>query len=55
MDTYRKNSNPFLHLDAHFTVVEAALKGYMRWVEGVEKGSDPNQVNVVLPVIRYPH
>lgn len=30
--TYTKNSIPLLRLDAQFTVVEAALKGYARWM-----------------------
>ncbi|CAK7207345.1 karyopherin [Sporothrix eucalyptigena] len=28
---YNKNSMPVLRVDAHFTVVDAALKGYMKW------------------------
>ncbi|CAK7566974.1 MAG: karyopherin [Sporothrix epigloea] len=28
---YSKNSMPALRVDAHFTVVESALKGYMKW------------------------
>ena len=31
VDTYSKHSIPVLLVDAHFTVVEAALKGYMKW------------------------
>lgn len=31
VETYSKHSMPVLRVDAHFTVVEAALKGYMRW------------------------
>ncbi|KAF4632023.1 hypothetical protein G7Y89_g6104 [Cudoniella acicularis] len=30
-EKYSKNSIPVLRIDAHFTVVEAALKGYMKW------------------------
>jgi len=35
---------PVLRVDAHFTVVESALKGYMKWKslldeDGVEVGS----------------
>lgn len=30
--TYTKNSIPLLRLDAQFTVVEAALKGYAKWM-----------------------
>ncbi|CAK7266213.1 karyopherin [Sporothrix epigloea] len=28
---YNKNSMPVLRVDAHFTVVDAALKGFMKW------------------------
>jgi exportin-5 len=30
-EKYSKTSIPVLRVDAHFTVVEAALKGYMKW------------------------
>lgn len=46
MESYRKNSNAFLELDAHFTVVEAALKGYIRWVESVIANPSTAQPNV---------
>lgn len=46
MESYRKNSNAFLELDAHFTVVEAALKGYIRWVESVNANPTTAQPNV---------
>jgi exportin-5 len=37
---------PVLRVDAHFTVVEAALKGYMKW--RVAHGSKPQQdVNIL--------
>ena len=29
--TYSKNSMPVLRVDAHATVIEAALKGYVKW------------------------
>lgn len=48
MESYRKNSNAFLELDAHFTVVEAALKGYIRWVESVIANPSTAQPNVSL-------
>jgi exportin-5 len=32
---------PVLRVDAHFTVVEAALKGYMKW--RLAHGSKPQQ------------
>ncbi|TAQ84731.1 hypothetical protein B7494_g6960 [Chlorociboria aeruginascens] len=38
---YSKNSMPILRIDAHFTVVESALKGYMKWRSG--HGSKPQQ------------
>lgn len=28
---YSKNSMPVLRVDAHFTVIESALKGYVKW------------------------
>lgn len=28
---YSKSSMPVLRVDAHFTVVESALKGYVKW------------------------
>lgn len=28
---YSKTSMPVLRVDAHFTVVESALKGYVKW------------------------
>lgn len=31
MTKYSKNSMPVLRVDAHFTVVESALKGYVKW------------------------
>jgi exportin-5 len=31
VEAYSKTSIPVLRVDAHFTVVEAALKGYMKW------------------------
>ncbi|KAF8539445.1 armadillo-type protein [Trichophaea hybrida] len=30
-EQYKKNSMPFLRVDSQFSVVEAALKGYMKW------------------------
>jgi len=33
VEQYKKNSMPFLHVDAQFSVVEAALKGYMKWAD----------------------
>ncbi len=37
---------PVLRVDAHFTVVEAALKGYMKW--RAAHGSKPQQdVNIL--------
>jgi exportin-5 len=37
--TYSKSSFPVLRVDAHFTVVEAALKGYIKWRQA--HGSKP--------------
>jgi exportin-5 len=39
--TYQKSSSPLLRLDAHLTVVEAALKGYSKWVSG--HGKEPQK------------
>ncbi|KAI9816501.1 MAG: hypothetical protein M1827_001633 [Pycnora praestabilis] len=41
METYTKNSVAVLRVDAHFTVVEAALTGYVKWVSA--HGSSPQQ------------
>ncbi|KAI9772013.1 MAG: hypothetical protein M1840_001301 [Geoglossum simile] len=41
IETYTKNSIPALRVDAHFTMVEAALKGYMKWIDS--HGSRPQQ------------
>jgi exportin-5 len=40
-ETYAKNSPALLEVDAQFTVVEAALKGYMKW--RATQGSKPQQ------------
>ncbi len=39
--TYTKSSAPLLRLDAHLTVVEAALKGYSKWV--MNHGKEPQK------------
>lgn len=41
VETYSKNSPAILQVDAQFTVVEAALKGYMKWRES--HGSKPQE------------
>lgn len=41
VETYSKTSMPILRVDAHFTVVEAALKGYMKW--RLTLGSKPQE------------
>jgi exportin-5 len=49
--TYNKDSMPVLRVDAHFTVIESALKGYMKWrispqyerVEGLSSQSPTTQ------------
>ncbi|CUS06929.1 unnamed protein product [Tuber aestivum] len=45
VETYRKSSGPFLQLDAHFTVVEASLRGYMKWIDTVGKNPTVDQTN----------
>ncbi|EPE34431.1 ARM repeat-containing protein [Glarea lozoyensis ATCC 20868] len=44
-EKYSKTSVPVLRVDAHFTVVEAALKGYMKWrsVHGSKLREDDQQ------------
>ncbi|KAL7270468.1 karyopherin [Rhizina undulata] len=39
LDQYQKNLNIFLQVDAQFTVVDAALKGYMKWIDSLTKPS----------------
>jgi exportin-5 len=46
VETYSKSSMTVLRVDAHFTVVEAALKGYMKWRSA--HGSKPQQ-DVIFP------
>ncbi|CZT49951.1 related to MSN5 protein (multicopy supressor) [Rhynchosporium secalis] len=41
IESYSKSSVPVLRTDAHFTVVEAALKGYMKW--RLAHGSKPQE------------
>ncbi|PBP26094.1 nuclear import and export protein, partial [Diplocarpon rosae] len=41
VESYSKSSLPVLRTDAHFTVVEATLKGYMKWRSA--HGSEPLQ------------
>jgi exportin-5 len=41
VETYSKTSIPILRVDAQFTVVEAALKGFMKW--RVVHGANPQQ------------
>ena len=51
VETYSKHSMPVLLVDAHFTVVEAALKGYMKWrsVHGSKLQQDvPNPLTSLL-------
>ncbi|KAH0609395.1 uncharacterized protein H6S33_012881 [Morchella sextelata] len=45
LEEYCKNSNAFLELDAQFTVMEAALKGYIRWADGVTNNPSASQTN----------
>lgn len=41
VENYSKTSMPTLRVDAHFTVVEATIKGYMKWK--TTHGSKPQQ------------
>ncbi|KAF7876418.1 hypothetical protein EAF04_001510 [Stromatinia cepivora] len=41
VENYSKTSIPILRVDKNFTVVEAALKGYMKWRAG--HGTDPQR------------
>lgn len=42
---YSKHSMPVLRVDAQFTVIEAALKGYVKWRSNPSK-SEENTVRV---------
>lgn len=44
VDSYRKNSDAFLRIDAQFSVVEAALKGYCKYADV----QDP-----VIPIVSF--
>ncbi|KAI4193844.1 MAG: hypothetical protein LQ346_003811 [Caloplaca aetnensis] len=46
--TYSKTSVPFLRLDAQCSVVEAALKGSLRWLTGHGGGAVGHEQEVVL-------
>ncbi|KAL9602933.1 MAG: hypothetical protein Q9219_001458 [cf. Caloplaca sp. 3 TL-2023] len=48
MQTYSKNSTPFLRLDAQCSVVEAALKGSSRWLAGQDAGVVGHEQDVML-------
>ncbi|KAH8661650.1 armadillo-type protein [Tricladium varicosporioides] len=50
VEKYSKTSIPFLRVDAHFTVIEAALKGYMKWrsVHGSKLQQDQEQQRVAI-------
>jgi len=48
VEAYVKNSSTYLRLDAVLTIVEAALKGFMKWLSSL--GSDADQEDVrILP------
>ncbi|KAI9841115.1 MAG: hypothetical protein M1838_003702 [Thelocarpon superellum] len=40
-ETYSRSSIPLLRVDSHFTVVEAALRGYMKWT--TSHGGNPQK------------
>ncbi|KAL8405067.1 hypothetical protein RB594_009812 [Gaeumannomyces avenae] len=41
--SYNKNSMETLSVDARFTVIESALKGYVKWRQGVDPDSQADQ------------
>lgn len=53
VEEYCKNSNAFLELDAQFTVMEAALKGYIRWADSITNNPSASQTNVWLPYLDF--
>lgn len=48
VESYSKISMPILQVDAQFTVVEAALKGYMKWRMSHSKISQED-VSIQIP------
>lgn len=48
IDSYVKNSNSFLRFDAVFTVVEAALKGFMKWLNGFGNEAESEDVRQII-------
>ncbi len=47
--TFSKNSPPVLQVDAQVTIIEAALKGYMRWIQsqGEDAQEDERKRNTI--------
>lgn len=45
-ENYSKTSMPILRVDAHFTVIEAALKGYMKWRTGNDQEGEEQRVRM---------
>ncbi|RPB21450.1 hypothetical protein L211DRAFT_435819 [Terfezia boudieri ATCC MYA-4762] len=53
-ENYDKNNLPFLKVDAQFTVVEAALKGYMKWVDhSQDPGMENSRVELEMHLERW--
>ncbi len=50
VDNYNKNAMPVLRVDAHFTVIEAALKGYMKWRTTAATKDNQSEVRFATPV-----
>ena len=46
---YNKNSIPVLQVDAQFTVIESALRGYVKWRATFKHGSDVDVRHGSLP------
>jgi exportin-5 len=42
-ETFSKNSTPVLQVDAQVTVIEAALKGYMKWIQAQGEEAQNNE------------
>ncbi|KAF8461021.1 armadillo-type protein [Kalaharituber pfeilii] len=54
LENYDKNNIFFLKLDAQFTVVEAALKGYMKWLDHAQDpGVDNTRVELEILLERW--
>lgn len=44
--TYTKHSMPSLQVDSHFTVIEATLKGYVKWKKYSQQGNVSSKIHI---------